>query len=138
MTETRVAPRWFWLTASLLGLLTVAFLVWVILFPNGTGWSNPVDDLGELLAALVAGAACVAAARRLKRNRTAWQFLAASSFAWAAGEAVWCYYDLFRRDTLPFPSLADVGFLAAVPLAVVGLRSFPGRLRPALRYSNSV
>ena len=131
MTETRGAPRWFWLAASVFGLLTVAFLVWVILFPNGAGWSNPVDDLGELLAALVAGAACFMAARRLERSRTAWQFLAASSFAWAAGEAVWCYYDLFRGVTLPFPSLADVGFLAAVPLAVVGLRSFPGRPRPA-------
>jgi hypothetical protein len=35
MTETRGARRRFWLTASLFGLLTVAFLVWVILFPNG-------------------------------------------------------------------------------------------------------
>src|SRR5579859_2376425 len=71
MTETRSGARWFWLTASLFGLLTVAFLVWVIVFPNGAGWSNPVDDLGELLAALVAGAACSVAARRLECSRTA-------------------------------------------------------------------
>src|SRR5579859_7293514 len=59
------------------------------------------------------------------------QFLAASSFAWAAREAVWSHYDLYRGVTLPFPSLADVGFFVAVPLAVVGLRSFPGQPRPA-------
>jgi len=131
MTETWGVRRWFWLTASLFGFLTVAFVIWVTLRLGGGGLSDAVDDVGELLAALVAGAACSVAARRLERSRTAWQFLAASSFAWAAGEAVWSYYDLYRGVTLPFPSLADVGFLAAVPLAVVGLRSFPGQPRPA-------
>jgi diguanylate cyclase len=130
MTETWRTRRWFWLTASLFGFLTVAFLVWVTLRLGGGGLSDAVDDVGELLAALVAGAACSVAARRLERSRRAWGFLAASSFAWAAGEAVWSYYDLYRGVTLPFPSLADVGFLAAVPLAVVGLRSFPGQPRP--------
>jgi hypothetical protein len=57
--------------------------------------------------------------------------LGASSFAWAAGEAVWAYYDLIRGVSVPFPSLADVGFLGAVPLAVAGLLRFPSSPRRA-------
>jgi hypothetical protein len=41
------------------------------------------------------------------------------------GEAVWTYYDLIRGVRVPFPSLADVGFLVAVPLAIAGLLLFP-------------
>jgi diguanylate cyclase len=126
MTHTRNDTRWFWLTATLFGFLTVLFLVWVTLRLGGARLSDAVDDVGELLAALAAAAACSAAARRRQHARAAWGFLAASSFAWASGEAVWCYYDLVRGVQLPFPSLADVGFLSAVPLAVVGLRKFPG------------
>src|ERR1017187_10396560 len=45
------------------------------------------------------------------------------------GQGVWCYYDLIRRVIVPFPSLADAGYLTAVPLAVVGLLAFPSELR---------
>jgi hypothetical protein len=57
--------------------------------------------------------------------------LGASSFAWAVGEALWTYYDLVRGIQVPFPSFADVGFLAAVPLAVAGLLLFPSSPRRA-------
>jgi hypothetical protein len=44
---------------------------------------------------------------------------------------VWTYYDLVRGVQVPFPSFADVGFLAAVPLAVAGLLLFPSTPRRA-------
>ena len=37
---------------------------------------------------------------------------------------MWCYYDLVRGVEVPFPSLADLGFLGAVPLTIVGLLAF--------------
>jgi hypothetical protein len=55
-----------------------------------------------------------------------WTFFAASSFAWGVGEAIWCYYALLKNTPVPFPSLADAGFLAAVPLAVAALLLVPG------------
>lgn len=109
------------------GAVTVAFAGWLVLEVGGPWTTTAVDDLGELAAALVAGIACVRrASREPVRGRRSWQLLAASAFAWAAGEAVWSFEELVRGREVPFPSLADVGFLAAVPLAVAALLSFPG------------
>ncbi|MBV8959658.1 MAG: hypothetical protein JO087_12895, partial [Actinobacteria bacterium] len=87
-----------------------------------------VDDGVQLIAALLACGACARAAR-LGSGR-AWTWLAASTGAWAAGQAVWMYYEVALQRTAPWPSLADVGYLASVPLTLVGLLSFPaaGRL----------
>ena len=116
---------WFWLAALLLGLVSAVFALWVALRVGGSRMTDAVDDIGELVAALVAAGACGVAAYRLKSARAGWALLSASSFAWAAGETVWSYYDLGRGVQVPFPSLADVGFLAAVPLAIAGLLRFP-------------
>jgi len=105
---------------------TLLFLIWVTLRVGGSGTADAVDDVGELIAALIAAGACTAAARMQRRHRTGWAFLAAGSLAWACGESAWTYYDLVAGVTVPFPSLADVGFLAAVPLTVAGLLDFSG------------
>jgi hypothetical protein len=109
----------------LAALMTVIFLLWIVLGVDGARVTDGVDDIGELLAALIAAGACGLAARQASVGRTSWALLAGSSFAWAVGEALWSYYDLIKGIQVPFPSLADVGFLAAVPLACVGLLLFP-------------
>jgi hypothetical protein len=116
--------RGFFVAAALFAGLTALFLIWVSLHLGGARVSDAADDVGELVAALVASAACLAAARMQRRVRAGWGFLSASSLAWACGEAAWCYYDLIRGVVVPFPSWADVGFLAAMPLAGVGLLAF--------------
>jgi len=123
--------RLFLLWAFIGGTVTVAFLIWMIVGIGGHRVTDEVDVLGELVAALVAAAACGVAARRESSRRARWVLLGASSFAWAAGETVWAYYDLVRGVSVPFPSLADVGFLCAVPLAVAGLLLFPSSPRRA-------
>src|SRR5262249_23312933 len=45
-------------------------------------------------------------------------------FSWAAGEVVWTYYEVFSGRDVPFPSLADAGYLLAMPLAVAGVLTF--------------
>ena len=92
-----------------------------------------MDVLGELAAALVATVACGVAAVHTSSRRSRWVLLGASSFAWAAGETVWAYYDLVRHVSVPFPSLADVGFLGAVPLALAGILLFPSSPRTGRR-----
>jgi hypothetical protein len=123
--------RHFLASAVVAGLVTVAFLVWMIVGIGGHRVTDAVDVLGELAAALAATAACVVAAMHVPSRRSRWVLLGASSFAWAAGETVWAYYDLIRGVSVPFPSLADVGFLCAVPLAVAGLLLFPSSPRRA-------
>jgi hypothetical protein len=123
--------RPFLASALVAGLVTVAFLVWMIVSIGGPRVTDAVDVLGELVAALAATAACGVAALHTSSRPSRWVLLGASSFAWAVGETVWAYYDLIRHVSVPFPSLADVGFLCAVPLAVVGLLLFPSSPRRA-------
>jgi len=121
--------RWFWATAATLFVAAAIFGAWVVLDLGGTRTTNAVDNLGQLLAPLIATGACGWAAWRSAITRKAWAFLGASSLSWAVGQAIWCYYSLIRDVAVPFPSLADAGYLSAVPLAVVGLLAFPSNLR---------
>ncbi len=45
--------------------------------------------------------------------------------SWAIGEAIWSFYELGLGREVPFPSLADVGYLGLIPLAVAGMLTFP-------------
>jgi hypothetical protein len=119
------------LAAAAFAALTAFFLLWMVISIGGPHLTDAVDDLGELVAALVAAWACGLAASRLTTGGACWVLLGASSLAWGAGEAFWSYDDLVRHIPVPFPSLADVGFLAAVPLAVAGILLFPASPRRA-------
>jgi diguanylate cyclase (GGDEF)-like protein/PAS domain S-box-containing protein len=59
--------------------------------------------------------------------------------SWGSGQAAWTWYESVLGREVPFPSLADVGYLAAVPLAAAALLSLPfaarglaGRVRQVL------
>jgi diguanylate cyclase (GGDEF)-like protein/PAS domain S-box-containing protein len=128
------ANREFGIAAALGGLLVIAFGAWVSLRLGGTALTEAVDDLGEAVAAAMAGVACaVAAARNRGRTRVAWALLAAAAASWTIGEAIWSYIEVIRGHQVPFPSLADIGYLAAVPFAIAGIAVFPGRHRTASR-----
>jgi len=91
-----------------------------------------IDDIGEAVAAFVAAASCgFAAARTSGRTRVAWGLFALSALSWAVGEVVWSVYEVGMGVEVPFPSLADAGFLVAIPFAVAGVLAFtsaPSRL----------
>jgi hypothetical protein len=123
--------RTFVLGAVVAGLMTLVFLGWIVFTVAGAHVTLEVDDIGQGVAAWCATAVCAVAARRATKGRATWALLAASSFAWGAGEAVWCYYALVENVPVPFPSLADVGFLTAVPFAVAALLLFPSGERRA-------
>jgi hypothetical protein len=40
---------------------------------------------------------------------------------------IWTWYELVAGQQVLFPSLADAGYLSAVPLAVLAMLTFPGR-----------
>src|SRR5437764_8928293 len=125
--------RDFAIAAALAALLTAGFGAWMALRVAGVDVSQGVDDVGEGVAALLAAAACaVAACRHRGRMRLAWALLGASALVWTAGEAAWCYFELILKQEVPFPSAADAGFLAAVPVAVARIAFSPCRRRPPL------
>jgi diguanylate cyclase len=86
-------------------------------------WTSPrlVSDLANLtellLAALAASTALWRARRCRGRRRRAWTAVSAGCAGWAAGQAVWCWYEVLQRQAAPFPSVADAGFLL-FPLAM--------------------
>ena len=115
----------FALAAGAAIMATVAFMAILGFQPGGEKVAIAVDDIGEALAALAAAGACAwTASRSDGKLRRGWALLAASAAAWGIGEIIWSVYDVGLGIESPFPSFADVGFLAAVPLAIAGVLCF--------------
>src|SRR5258708_31028031 len=93
---------------------------------GGTAAVRRLDNIGETVAALVAATAYgVAAWRHQRRTRIACALIGTSALSWGLGQSVSSYYELVRGQLVPLPSLADLGYLGAVPLAVAGVLCFP-------------
>jgi diguanylate cyclase len=125
MSYSAWVGRRFVIGVAVAGVLTAAFSLVVATGCMGTRATLGVDVIGEWAAAWAATAVCLAAASRATGAWTSWMLLAVSSFLWGLGEAVWSYYALVRDVTVPFPSLADLGYLLAVPFAVAALLLYP-------------
>ncbi len=84
-----------------------------------------VSDLAQLAAATLAAGTTAGFARRCAagRQRASWTLLSLGCAAWAAGQAHWTW--LAAAGRMPFPSLADVGFLGFPVLAVLALLVHP-------------
>ncbi|HEY6875144.1 MAG TPA: ATP-binding protein [Candidatus Dormibacteraeota bacterium] len=120
------AGRRFALAAALALVLSAAFTAWIGFNVGGDQSVTNVDDIGEAVAALIAAASCAYAAhRQFGRTRLAWGFLAASALSWGTGEVIWSIIEIGLNQPVPFPSAADAGYLASVPLAVAAVLTFP-------------
>ena len=107
-------------------LATGLFAAWVGLGIGGSTAVRYVDDLGTVLAALAATLLCVRAGRQHDQPmRRFWWLLAGAAACWTFAEAVWAVYELVLHVDVPLPSWADLGYLAAIPLAVAALLMHP-------------
>ena len=105
---------------GLLALLVIACSVEVVfhVLPE-----SATSDFQKVLSnGIFAGATALCVLRGLwyRRERAAWLLLAAALGAWLAGNLVYTalYWDAAEA---PFPSWADLGYLAFYPLALAGL-----------------
>jgi diguanylate cyclase (GGDEF)-like protein/PAS domain S-box-containing protein len=106
-------------------IAAIAFVIWMKLQLGGPTLTTAVDDIGEAVAAGVAAASCgLAGLRAQGRLRRAWILLAASAGSWCLGEVVWSVYEVGLGITPVSPSITDIGFLAAIPLAIAGIATF--------------
>jgi diguanylate cyclase len=112
------------------GATLVASVAYALILRNvyfGDQVVTALDDIGEAVAAGLAAAACAWAVRRARgRDRLGWALMSVSAGLWGAGEIVWSIYEVGLQVEVPYPSLADAGFLAAVPFAIGGIRAFWG------------
>ncbi len=116
-----------WVPTCLVVLLSAAF-AGVLSLPGLSNFTVLLLSNGGQLAAVVAAAvACAGAAhRRQGRQRRAWLLLSLGTASWALGQVVWTYYEVVLGREVPFPSLADVGFVAFPLVTAVGLLSWWG------------
>lgn len=85
-----------------------------------------VDDLVTIAAALLATVFCLrAGVRNTGRLRTFWCLFAIAAALWCLGEILWATYELILKESVPTPSWADAGYLAAIPFAVAALSAHP-------------
>ncbi|MGN6257587.1 MAG: GGDEF domain-containing protein [Solirubrobacterales bacterium] len=87
---------------------------------GGAGITSVVNGPIYDSVVVAAGIACLLRARDSRPERMAWRVLGASVLSWAAAEIYWTLY-IEGNVSAPYPSPADVGYLAFYPLAVAGL-----------------
>jgi diguanylate cyclase len=117
--------RTFVILMAAVAFVSLAYALNIRFLFSGQHAVTAIDDIGEAVAAGIASIACVWAARRAHgKDRLGWALMGTSAGLWAAGEVVWSIYEVGLGVQVPYPSLADVGFLSAVPFAIAGIRAF--------------
>lgn len=92
----------------------------------GERGSTALDDWGELVAPAIACVACTRTARLGGgRTRAAWALLAGAMALWVASQFAWTWIETVLGRTVPTPSIADLGYLAAIPLEIAAVLTFP-------------
>ena len=140
MNLRTAAQRRFAAEQATIAVVALLWLTCLVLGVGGPRATQAISNFGLIAAAASAGLACLATARRSSaQHRRMWKLLGVSALSWGSGQAAWTWYESVLGREVPFPSLADVGYLAAVPLAAAGLLSLPfaarsmaGRLRLVL------
>jgi two-component system cell cycle response regulator len=100
------------------GALLVTLVDWLGI--GGSGLASAAN--GPLYDAVVvsAGLACLVKAGGAGSERRAWLALAAAVLCWGASEIYWTAF-LVDNPSPPYPSPADLGYLAFYPLAATGV-----------------
>jgi diguanylate cyclase (GGDEF)-like protein/PAS domain S-box-containing protein len=105
-------------------IATVTFAACMATGPGG--YASGVSTIGTALMAAVAGVAClVRAGRCTGRTRWAWRSIGLGMLCYAVGDVRWTWVETVHGEAVPFPSLADAGYLAMPPLVVAGLLMVP-------------
>ncbi|MEK6976493.1 MAG: HAMP domain-containing sensor histidine kinase [Candidatus Thermoplasmatota archaeon] len=124
-------PRWlppFGVQLASAAASALLFILWV---RNGWGGEQATVafvDIASAVVPLAASWACFLRARQTTQDvRTAWSLLGLALVAWALGQAAWTAVELSTGAPPDTPSLADVGYLAFIPLAAWGVVRFGKR-----------
>jgi two-component system, cell cycle response regulator len=98
------------------GTALVALHAWLGLGDN----LDPTIEVVYDAVVIGAGVACLVRASAFGRERTAWVLIGAAILVWGAAEVYWTAF-IEGNPGAPYPSPADIGYLAFYPLAYAGL-----------------
>lgn len=100
--------------------------VWLALQIGGRQASLWVDDVSTPAAAALALWLCLRARGRAAADtRRFWTLLSGAMACWTLAELIWGVYPLLLHRDVPSVSVADAGYLLAIPLALGALRVHP-------------
>jgi diguanylate cyclase (GGDEF)-like protein len=86
----------------------------------GAGLDFAISEALYDAVVLGAGLACLIRASDYPREKAAWLWIGASLLSWGVGEVYWTIF-IEGNASAPYPSPADIGYLAFYPLAYIGL-----------------
>ncbi len=122
---TLARPKYTIAKVLLVLIVIVTFIRqgWVI-FQESTPVISLIDNIIAATISLFTAAMCSYIARQNTFTQKAWYFFAAAFTAFFLGDIIWIILE-FTLQKDPFPSVADIFYLAVVPLCGFGLLSFP-------------
>src|SRR4029077_5127927 len=121
----RIDWRIFTILVSLAVIAAAAFAADAVFKPFGMSGRTVVDNVGQVLAALIASAACAwKATQATKKERSGWILLGLSTLALALGQVIYAYYDLVLATPNSVPALVPPAYVGGGPLAVAGMLCF--------------
>jgi hypothetical protein len=102
------------------GLLAI-----LLLRPFSDDVIQALDNVTSAAAALFGGMVCLWRSRSAGVLRSSWTALAVGLIGWGTGQSIWTWFELVAGREVPFPSIADAGFLTFPVAAVAALMMFP-------------
>ncbi|HVL40014.1 MAG TPA: diguanylate cyclase [Fimbriimonadaceae bacterium] len=109
------------------GSLTyAAFFVFMLIFrPLSKADYQTFFNVYQIIPPLIAGLIGLFFSRRghlsSRSERLGWAFIGLGCLSFAGGQSTWTYYESVRGIEVPFPGWADLGYLGAYPLILVGI-----------------
>lgn len=117
-------------------------LGWVVLLLSSASdqQAQLISNVGLMASAFAASLAAIRRSRGCTGSmRRFWFLIGAAAGSWGCGQTVWTWYESILGREVPFPSLADIGYLGMPVLATAALLSLPtaaptlaGRVRTIL------
>ena len=120
--------------AALLVAYGALYLGWQVFRWGGAALEMVIADAAFIPLGVLGVAFALLAARRSPTDsgRRAWILIGLAFAAYCAGDIAWFVLEVVLA-TQPYPSIADVGYLAFYPLGLAGLIALP-RERPESRF----
>jgi diguanylate cyclase (GGDEF)-like protein/PAS domain S-box-containing protein len=121
----------FRVAAAAVASFFVLNVAWLMFGWQGEFGTQAFSDIAGCVCATIAAIASFTAWRSETRmRRRAWGLLALAGGSWAVGEIIWTTYELVLRREVPFPSVADIGYLAGYGLAGAAMIALPAVAAP--------
>ena len=124
----RTHPRRTRRTAAAIAAGALIYATYLAVAPGSDRTVTVVNDILQTCIPLVVAAVLLAVGKAATgRLRTSWFLFAGAALSWAVGQGIWTWYEVVQDREVPYPSLADVGYLGAVPFLLAGVLLFPSR-----------